>query len=209
MAELDSQRRKVLSQIARHPGISSDSRITIRETADGLGIDNPGHRRMPIILFLLLWLGGWGVGEIFALREIFGGGGPLSADLFLIIWVTFWTIGGAAVWVFVLWQLFGVERLFITSGALVREIGLWRIRRRQVFDLAQVSDFKLSSAPAAPNSTNRAISFKVAGEDQSFGVSMSREEATASLAAIRRHLPSAEPLAGDERSEEDVGVNAS
>ena len=186
MSDLTDARRSIVNLLKTR----ADSRITIRETADGLGIDNPSHRRMPMILFLLLWLGGWAFGEYFALTQIFRSGAPPSADLFLIVWVSFWTLGGAAAWYVVLRELFGVERLFITSGALVREAGLWRLRRRQVFNLADVSDVGMSPEPAAPNSLNRAISFKVGGKECGFGIAMSREEAERSLAAIRRHLKS-------------------
>lgn len=204
MSDPTAARRNIVNLLKKR----ADSRITIRETADGLGIDNPSHRQMPVILFLLLWLGGWSVGEYFALNEIFRGGTPLAADLFLIVWVTFWTLGGAAAWYFVLWQLFGVERLFITGGALVREAGLWRLRRRQVFDLARVSEVELSAAPAAANSTNRAISFKVDGKQFGFGIALSKEEAEQSLAAIRRHLVSGKPknaIAGGDHGETDPG----
>ncbi|MEX0955988.1 MAG: hypothetical protein WDZ83_12345 [Rhizobiaceae bacterium] len=56
MAELDTERRKLVSLIAER----GDDRVTIRETDDGLGIHNPSHRILPVILFLLLWLGGGG-----------------------------------------------------------------------------------------------------------------------------------------------------
>ncbi len=184
------------------PGGSSVDRITIRETEDGLGIHNPSRRLIPVILFLLLWLGGWSVGEYFALHEIFTSGNIFS-NLFLIFWVTFWTLGGLAAWTFVLWQLFGVEQLFVTAGAVVHEIGLWRLRRRRVYPIDTVSDFQLSGNAAAPNSTNSAISFQAGGKARRFGVSLSKEEAEASLAAILRHLPKRpEPEAAEEPDED-------
>jgi hypothetical protein len=186
MADLNDERRKLVSLIAADRG---DSRVTIRETDDGLGIHNPTRRQMPLIIFLLLWLGGWSFGEYFALSEIFSSGTPLAADLFLIFWVTFWTLGGLAAWWFVLWQMFGVEQLFITGGAVVHEIGLWKLRRRRVFALDEVSGFDLSGQQTAANSTSRAISFKAGSKAHGFGVGMSREEAETALAAIRRHLP--------------------
>lgn len=184
MTGIEGQRSKLVSLIATR----GDSRVTIRETADGLGIHNPSHRIVPVILFLLLWLGGWSAGEYFALNEILSGG-MSEADWFLIFWVTFWTIGGLAAWSFLLWQLFGVEQLFITGGAVVHEIGLWRLLRRRVYPLDRVSGFQLSSKPTARNSTNRAITFKAGSETAGFGIGMSREEAETALAAIRRHLP--------------------
>lgn len=185
MAELNNERSRLVSLIAGKPG---DSRITIRETDDGLGIHNPSHRQMPLILFLLLWLGGWAFGEFFALSQIFSGGGPFGVDLFLLFWVTFWTLGGALAWWFVLWQLFGVEQLFITSGAVVREAGLWRLRRRRVYPLGSVSEFELAAVPVRQNSFNHAITFKADGKSRGFGIGMSPDEAEAALDAIRKFI---------------------
>lgn len=186
MTGIEGQRRKLVSLIARR----GDSRVTIRETHDGLGIHNPTHRQMPIILFLLLWLGGWSFGEYFALSVIFSGDGPAEADLFLVFWVTFWTLGGLAAWWFVLWQLFGVEQLFITGGALVHEVGLWRLRRRRVYRLDGVGGFKLATGPKMGNQlTTGAIAFTAEGNERRFGIGMDEKEAKTSLAAIRRHLP--------------------
>jgi hypothetical protein len=189
MAEIEGHRRKLVSLLAKR----GDSRVTIRETEDGLGIHNPTHRQMPIILFLLLWLGGWSVGEYFALNEIFSGGGMSEGDMFLLVWVTFWTLGGLAAWWFVLWQMFGVEQLFITGGALVHEVGLWWLRRRRIFPLESVSGFEDASArpKMGQQFTNGAIAFEVEGREHRFGIGMNSEEAEASLAAIKRHLPQA------------------
>ena len=187
MAELNARRRKLVSLIAADRG---DSRITIRETDNGLGIRNPSRKFMPLILFLLLWLGGWSVGEYFALSEIFGSGSPLAADMFLIVWVSFWTLGGLAAWWFVLWQLFGVEQLFLTGEALVHDIGLWKLRRRRIFPLSSVHGFV--DATGRPKMgqqfTNGVIAFQVDGKEHRFGMAMSKEEAELSLAAIKRHF---------------------
>ncbi|MEX0955989.1 MAG: hypothetical protein WDZ83_12350 [Rhizobiaceae bacterium] len=109
--------------------------------------------------------------------------------MFLIFWVTFWTLGGLAAWWFVLWQLVGVEQLFITSGAVVREVGLWRLRRRRVYPLHSVSGFKLANGRKMGNQlSNGAIAFTANGTERRFGIGMSDKEASTALAAIRRHL---------------------
>jgi len=45
--------------------------------------------------FLLFWLGGWAVGECFAIRALLDES-PISAKAFLIFWLGGWTIGGLA-----------------------------------------------------------------------------------------------------------------
>lgn len=171
---------------------SSDLRILIRETPDGLGIYNPSRRNMPLILFLLLWLGGWAVGEYFAVGEILRSG-DVTAETFLLLWVTFWTLGGLFCWWMVLWALFGSERLFITSGALVHSVGILFLRRKRVFPLHEIGGFALADAgnPRHNSETGGAVVFDVRGKTYRFGLGLSRSEADASLAAIRRTFAAA------------------
>ena len=72
---------------------TSENRITIRETLDGLGIYNPARRNIVLVLFLMLWLTGWAFGEYFALSQILRGGN-LVGSLFLLVRGAFWTLGG-------------------------------------------------------------------------------------------------------------------
>ena len=113
-------------------------RLSVRETADGLGIHIPPARKWPMVLFIAVWLCGWAAGEVFAISELLSGG---IAGLFLIIWIVPWTIAGlACMWV-IGWQLFGVERLYFTAGALVREwsmLGFGGQRMLQGADIVSV-----------------------------------------------------------------------
>ncbi|MBO6716637.1 MAG: hypothetical protein JJ913_01635 [Rhizobiaceae bacterium] len=198
MVDVTGPQRRIVELLQKR----GDMRITIRETGDGLGIHNPTRRQMPLILFLLLWLGGWSFGEYFALSEIFRSGTPLAGNLFLIFWVTFWTLGGLLAWWFVLWQLFGVERLFITGGAVVHEIGLWRLRRRRVFAADAVRFENAANRPKMGNQfITGPIAYSTDGTERRFGMGMSAEEAEMALAAIRRHLPE-EPASDDARPDE-------
>lgn len=169
---------------------TSENRITIRETLDGLGIYNPARRKIVLVLFLMLWLTGWAFGEYFALSEIFGSGN-VAGSLFLLFWVTFWTLGGLFVVRVLLWNLFGSERLFVTEGMLVHSRGIGPFRRKYIHPLADVGDFRLNlkGDPAGNAIPLGSIEYRAGGAARSFGVGMTREEAEASLAAIRRALP--------------------
>lgn len=170
--------------------MAENSRITIRETADGLGIYNPTRRNIPVILFLCLWLAGWTVGEFFALTTIFSGESGF-AGLFLLVWVTFWTIGGFFAFSVVLWQLFGVEKLFITGGAMVREVGFWNVTRRKVWPLDEVTGVREGTPRGDAGSvfSPGSVEFEVAGAKRSFGIQLDKAERDAVLEAINRHLP--------------------
>jgi len=116
-------------------------RIAVRQTQDGLGIHIPPGRQLPVVIFMILWLGGWAAGEYFALGELFSSGFRLPG-LFILVWLVPWTIAGAAVLWVICWQLFGVERLFFTAGALVREWSLLGFGRRRVLQGADIVSVK-------------------------------------------------------------------
>lgn len=165
------------------------SRVIIRETLDGLGIYNPARLNVPLVLFLLLWLGGWAVGEYFAVSEIMRSGN-IFTDAFLLVWVTFWTIGGAFCWWIVLWSLFGSERLFVTSGALVVSKGLGPLRRRTVYPVATVTRLRVSATPhVADSGTVAGIAFEAGGKARRFGIDLGASERLAVLEALQRVLP--------------------
>lgn len=175
--------------------------MIIRETLDGLGIYTPSKLNVPLVLFLLLWLGGWSVGEYFAVTEIMRSGNILT-DAFLLVWLTFWTIGGAACWWVVLWSLFGSERLFVTSGALVMSKGLGPLRRRTVYPVDMVANLRVGATPHAPNGMQVAgIEFEAAGKARRFGFDLDVSERSAVLEVLQRVLPDRVFAAGKEERE--------
>jgi len=189
MARVPQVREQIGAEQARTVE-TSENRITIRETLDGLGIHNPARRNIALVLFLMVWLTGWAFGEYFALSEILGGGN-LVGSLFLLVWASFWTLGGLVAVRVLLWNLFGSERLFITEGMLVHSRGIGPFQRKRIHPLAEVDGFRanLKGDPAANAIPLGSIEYVAGGTARSFGVGMTREEAEASLAAIRRALP--------------------
>lgn len=171
--------------------MADTSRITIRETADGLGIYNPTRRNLAVILFMLLWLTGWAAGEVFAFYALFTDETGF-AGLFLILWLTCWTIGGLFAISVVLWQLVGVEKLFVTGGAMVREVGFWTITRRNVWDLDSITNIRAetpSGKDAGSVLSPGGIVFEVDGESKSFGIQLDEAERMAALEAVHRYVP--------------------
>lgn len=168
-------------------------RMTIRKTADGIGVYNPTRRKIGLILFMIVWLGGWSVGEFFALTEIFGSGSPFAVDLFLLVWVTVWTFGGVIVWSVVAWQLFGVEKLFlIDGGGIVTERGFGPFTRRKVFPVEKVTE--VGFAPPAPKRaadgflSRGKVRFMVDGKPAGFGIELDDKEAGQVVDLVRRFI---------------------
>lgn len=191
-------------------------RITFRRTPDGIGIYNPTRRKLALVAFMLVWLCGWAAGEWFALSEIFRSGSPLAVDLFLIVWATFWTLGGLVVLLIVGWQLFGVEKLFlIEGGGIVTERGLGPITRRKVFRVDQVSD--VGFADGKRKSTvdgvfsGGAVRFFADGKPQFFGIELDDEEADRVVILMRefveRHQPAGADRAGEGDQARDDGAS--
>jgi hypothetical protein len=182
--------RPTLAGTVRRP--TEPDRIIIRETADGLGVHVPSVKQVFAILFVMVWLVGWAAGEWFALYEIARNGFSFSSA-FLVFWVTIWTIGGAGAAFAVLWQLFGSERLFITSGAVVQDWGFGPFRSKKVWAPGEATKFRKAESTMRKGrlAPGRGIAYEAGGGMRSFGASLTDGETHAVLAAIGRHLPDA------------------
>ncbi len=121
------------------------------EAASELRFRPAGGGRFLGAAFLLVWLGGWVAGEMFALVVLFTGlvalltghplpgktqpldiGPALAVGGFLVIWLTFWTIGGLVALRELLRLLWAEDRIGIQTDGLVltRRLGPFVRRRR-------------------------------------------------------------------------------
>jgi hypothetical protein len=184
--------RKSVAATASVPAVAPQDRITIRETADGLGIHVPAVKHITVMLGIFVWLGGWTAGEWFALYQIFTGGfGPDT--VFLIFWVSIWTLGGIFAWMTLLWQLFGSERLFITGGSVVQDWGFGPFRTKTVWAPGEATKFRKAEPTLRKGrlQTSKGIAYEAGGAMRNFGASLTADETKAVLAAIGRHMPGA------------------
>lgn len=102
------------------------------------------------VAFLLVWIGGWAVGEAFAINMLlaflgvdfrapfpvpiskFGVGWPsLFPIVFLLVWLTFWTWGGVGAIGHVLRLLFGQDTIEVSPSQwrAIRSYGFFRMTR--------------------------------------------------------------------------------
>lgn len=183
-------------------------RITVRKTADGVGVYNPTRRKLGLVIFMVFWLCGWSAGEWFALSEILRPGSPLVVDLFLLVWVSLWTLGGLAVLAVVAWNLVGVEKLFLVEGGgIVVERGIGPLTRRKVYRVDQVGEIgfahQLGSRRAEGILSGGAVRFFADGKPQFFGIDLDDEETHRVVSLMQdfvgRHRP--EPAASGETGE--------
>src|SRR5215510_8918195 len=82
-----------------------------------LVITIPSRRNWFLIFFLGIWIVAWAFAEIFIggsiLREGFPGPG-----IFGLVWITFWTVGGAFALYIFFWQIIGREEVKIASYSI-------------------------------------------------------------------------------------------
>jgi hypothetical protein len=136
----------------------------IEQTADGTIISIPSRKNWFIILFIGFWLIGWAVGEVSVIGilsagvikalnngipEISKNGPGAFGGLFLFAWLGGWTVGGAFAIYAWLWQVKGIERISISTNALIVEklVPIWK--RKKEYHLKDVVALRLShSSPS-------------------------------------------------------------
>lgn len=127
----------------------------------------PTRGRLFATLFLLCWLAGWAVEEVFALRALFARQKDPSVDLPLVAWALAWTAGGiAGVWLLrrVLDFSFGIETFLIGPERFRYIRTLWGRSSFSDFDLREVERFETGPR------------FRVRGKAVRFGGSLPPEE---------------------------------
>jgi hypothetical protein len=151
----------------------------IRDEGSSLTVIIPSNKNYFTMFFLGIWLVGWTFGEVMVggiviagilkllsgtseismsgLAGIAGGGG-----LFMLVWLTFWTIGGAfAIYTF-LWQLVGKEIVEISYEAIKIQRAVAGFGRKKEYLASYIKDLRVSPLAADSNypfGRSRASSF--------------------------------------------------
>jgi hypothetical protein len=123
-------------------------RALINETIQGLSIEIPAKRNWFAIIFLTAWLGGWLIGELFALgfliSGIIGKIGDSFGSLFILFWLIGWTVGGFFAIRSWLWMVAGKEILSFESNELRIEKKAALLYSPKIYDLTEVKNFALN-----------------------------------------------------------------
>lgn len=98
---------------------------------------------LPVIIFLIVWLGGWTMGEVFALTTLFGGDTPWFVNGFLLFWLVMWTIGGGFAMLSLLKLIGGSERIEIGRGLLKISRSFILFSRSRQFDVFRITGLRL------------------------------------------------------------------
>lgn len=92
----------------------------------------------------MIWLVGWAFGLLMVLsmgmtQKVTGG-----PELFVIVWLVLWVLGGLAVIAFLLWGFFGKEILTIKSNEVVFHKGIFGIGKTRRLQKSEVKNFRFN-----------------------------------------------------------------
>jgi len=130
-------------------------RSSTTQTSDGLEISIPARKHLFALVFMPMWLIGWSVGELSAIRELVSGDG--SPMFFLGTWLTLWTLGGGAALFTWLWMIRGREIIRLRYHALVIRRDLLGLGREKEFDLSHVTNLRVALPTWTPFDWNAAM----------------------------------------------------
>jgi hypothetical protein len=120
-------------------------RAQIFRNGNNLEIHIPTKKNWFVIIFLSVWMGGWLMGETFAISAIFAGDTPSAGGAFLIFWLAGWTVGGFFAVLILLWSLTGAEIVKIENGIL--EVGrqILKLKKSKKYQISEIRHFMINS----------------------------------------------------------------
>ena len=87
---------------------------------------------------MTFWLGGWVMGETFAIGAIFRSDKPVFANAFLLFWLLGWTVGALYVIYTILWQLIGRELIIVEKGLMTIGKSVKGIGRKKSYEIKSI-----------------------------------------------------------------------
>lgn len=174
----------------------SDSRITIADTAEGLRIVMPCRRSLFVIGFLAFWICGWGVAEFMVAKQVVTGDAPPDGELFMLVWLGVWTLGGGVAIYAWLWQLMGKEMVVMRGQTFKIRLDIGGFGLDKEYDLVQMRDLRVGPIVLSPVNVSSSlqlwgvgggvIAFDYAGRTYRFGAGLDEAEAKQVMAAIKQ-----------------------
>lgn len=187
------------------------ARLTSRLTADGYQISIASEKHWSMLLFLPLWLAGWTVGGVLAIRSLLD---PHSGQpaLFIVLWLVAWTFGELFVPYAWLWNAFGKEVVTVRVGTLVLKRDILGFGRSRVFPVSEISHLRASGLFGSFllgwagglnywGLSGGVIVFDSGGKTHRFGIHLEEDEARQVVEELVKYLPMFPPLRGAHSNE--------
>jgi len=159
-------------------------RSTVSEDAGALRISVPMKRSWFVILFLVLWLGGWAIGWRETAKQLIS----KPVQPFLLFWIAGWTLGGiwAAIWC--LRMLMGRDILTLSGDSLVIRKQVLVFGWAKQYSRSQIRDlrFQPELQQGRAHQSSR-IAFDYGAKTITFADGLDEAEANQILSRIRQH----------------------
>jgi len=187
------------------------ARHSILEEGSTLKITIPSRKSLYTILFLGVWMGGWVFGEVSAAGQVFGGLLPNSSqaethvsggiDLFTLVWLVGWTIGGVFALYTLLWQLAGKEKIEVSYESIKVQRAVLGLGRVKEYLAAHVKSLRVAPPSDIRNQFGRLrslgmmgasggiLTFDYGAETAHFGEGIDEAEAKQILETILLRFP--------------------
>ncbi|RYZ16228.1 MAG: hypothetical protein EOO16_26180 [Chitinophagaceae bacterium] len=178
-------------------------RAILQDKFTDLQIIIPAKRNWFHLIFIGCWLGGWLMGELFAIGAVTGllGGNP--AGLFILFWLGAWTVGGYFALRTFLWNLKGKEIITVGQGQLTIDKEGALLFKPKVYDLKEVKHLRVQDDSdgfgglfgarrndLSANQTGGMIRFDYGLQTVKFGIGLDEAEARFITDKLKgRYLP--------------------
>jgi hypothetical protein len=149
------------------------ARATISESPEGLLITIPAKKNWLIILSLGFWLIGWLFGEGSAIHELVRGhsshranaygSAPVGMNLFMVVWLIGWTLGGALAAIIWLWNFAGFEKVLLGPSTLTTKQEVAGIGLRKEYELQSVENLRVVTGAVNFSGRMSLIQMRAAG----------------------------------------------
>lgn len=129
-------------------------RAKINESIRGFSIEISPKRNWFVIIFLTGWLGGWLMGELFALGAVTGFLGDSfesAGSFFILFWLIAWTAGGFFAIRTWLWMIAGKEIISFENYELKINKKGALLYSPKIYDLREVKNFALNPSSGSDN----------------------------------------------------------
>lgn len=119
-------------------------KVSIENNYQYYTVTSRPKRNWLTITFLILWLLIWAAGEYFVLSIAFSEGLPPAPEIYLILWLVGWTMGGILAIISLLWNLIGKEVVIIgydTTLTIIKK--LFFLKKAKVFFYKKIRNIRI------------------------------------------------------------------